>query len=401
MMDPETGADIETVRISVPYAYPVCFTRHAFAPDNETLVDALCQRERDRCHRVVVVVDDGVLEAWPKLFDALEGYAARHARHVQLAGDPHVVPGGEACKNDPKLPSRLHELFAHLGLDRQSFCLTIGGGAVLDMAGFAAATAHRGLRIVRMPTTVLSQNDGGVGVKNGVNHFGVKNFLGTFAPPFAVVNDFAFLDTLERRDRIAGLAEAVKVALLRDAEFFDWLCSHERQLSQLEPRATEVMVKRCAKLHMAHIQTSGDPFEFGSARPLDLGHWSAHKLESLTGHELRHGEAVAIGLALDCLYAEDQGLLASATRARILDLLENLGFELYHPALEQATDEGNLEVLRGLQDFREHLGGELTVTLLKDIARPLDAHEMDSDRVAKAIATLAARHRTRTERAAP
>jgi 3-dehydroquinate synthase len=312
-----------------------------------------------------------------------------------------VVPGGEACKNDPELPTRLHALFARLGLDRQSFCLTIGGGAVLDMAGYAAATTHRGLRIVRMPTTVLSQNDGGVGVKNGVNSFGVKNFLGTFAPPFAVVNDFAFLETLQRRDRVAGLAEAVKVALLRDPDFFEWLSANERELATLEPAATEVMVKRCAKLHLAHIQTSGDPFEFGSARPLDLGHWSAHRLESLTRHELRHGEAVAIGLALDCLYAKGQNLLAADTAERILRLLENLGFSLYHPALEQTTKAGELEVLKGLQDFREHLGGELTVTLLRGIGDPLDAHEMDSVGVAEAIAELAARYRPGAQRVAP
>jgi 3-dehydroquinate synthase len=400
MTAPE-AADIETVRVAVPYAYPVCFTQHAFAPANRTLVDALRKVEPDRCHRVVVVADQGVVGAWPRLFETMEAYAHAHQQHLQLTGEPFVVPGGEACKNDPLLPGQLHELFARLGLDRQSFCLVVGGGAVLDMAGFAASTAHRGLRVVRMPTTVLSQNDGGVGVKNGVNLFGVKNFLGTFAPPFAVINDFSFLETLDRRDRIAGLAEAVKVALLRDAHFFEWLCEHERELCTLQPAATHTMVKRCAKLHLEHIQTSGDPFEFGSARPLDLGHWSAHKLESLTDHELRHGEAVAIGLALDCLYAEDLGLLASEPTRRILDLLEHLGFCLYHPALEQKDDSGELEVLRGLQEFREHLGGELTVTLLEGIARPLDAHEMDATRIRSAIATLAERQRARSERAAP
>jgi 3-dehydroquinate synthase len=252
-----------------------------------------------------------------------------------------------------------------------------------------------------MPTTVLSQNDGGVGVKNGVNLFGAKNFLGAFAPPFAVINDFAFLETLEHRDRIGGLAEAVKVALLRDAGFFEWLCARQGELASLQPSATHTMVKRCAQLHLEHIQTSGDPFEFGSARPLDLGHWAAHKLESLSQHGLRHGEAVAIGLAMDCLYAEAQSLLAPEATRRILDLLKALGFSLYHPALERTTLDGQLEVLRGLQDFREHLGGELTITLLEDIGRPIYANEMDTARIEAAIATLAERERGPTQRAAP
>ena len=102
----------------------------------------------------------------------------------------------------------------------------IGGGAVLDMVSFAAAIAHRGIRVVRFPTTVLAQADSGVGVKNSINLFGKKNFVGTFVPPFAVINDFDFLETLEPRDRIAGVVEAVKVALLKDAAFFE---DHRRQ----------------------------------------------------------------------------------------------------------------------------------------------------------------------------
>jgi 3-dehydroquinate synthase len=300
------------------------------------------------------------------------------------------VPGGEAVKNSQEHVTRLHAAIAERGLDRQSFAVIIGGGAVQDMAGFAMATAHRGLRMLRLPTTVLSQNDSGVGVKNGVNAFGLKNFVGTFAPPFAVINDFDFLRTLVRRDRIAGIAEAVKVSLIRDASFFDWLCAHALALRRLEPVATRTMIQRSAELHLGHIMTSGDPFEVGSARPLDFGHWAAHKLESLSHHRLRHGEAVAIGLALDTRVSVEKGLLDSATGDRIIELLRALGLPSFDPLLELTNDAGQLQVFAGLREFQEHLGGELTVTLLQSAGQPVDCHELDAKLVASCIAWLKA-----------
>jgi 3-dehydroquinate synthase len=260
------------------------------------------------------------------------------------------------------------------------------------MAGFAAATAHRGVRVVRLPTTVLSQNDSGVGVKNGVNAFGLKNFVGTFAPPFAVINDARFLETLDRRDRIAGIAEAVKVSLIRDAEFFDWLAANATRLRNLEPQATAVMVERSAELHLRHIESGGDPFELGSARPLDFGHWSAHKLESLTAHRLRHGEAVAIGLALDTLVSVEVGLLPASTAEHVHGVLREIGLPTFHPELEAVDDAGGLKVIAGLREFQEHLGGELTVTLLGGPGQAVDWHDMDPTLIARAIRMLKARY---------
>jgi 3-dehydroquinate synthase len=241
---------------------------------------------------------------------------------------------------------------------------------------------------VRVPTTVLAQNDSGVGVKNGVNAFGVKNFVGSFAPPFAVLNDAIFLRTLQPRDRIAGMAEAVKVALIRDAVFFEWLESQVDALRASEPEAMARMIRRCAELHMRQIAHGGDPFESGSARPLDYGHWSAHKLEALTGNELRHGEAVAIGIALDGRYAVQVGMLAAGREERIFGLLKRLGFYLWHAALERRDAQGRWLVLEGLREFREHLGGELSVTLLREIGRGEEVHAMDEAEILRAIAWL-------------
>jgi 3-dehydroquinate synthase len=378
-------------RIQVAFEYPVHFTRDVFAPDNPVLADAISEREPHRRHRLYVTVDSGVVEAWPGLCDRIVRYCGAHARQVDLAARPRIVEGGERSKQSPELIDELQADMRRLAIDRQSFALTVGGGAVLDAVGYAAATTHRGVRIVRLPTTVLAQGDGGVGVKNGINAFGAKNFFGTFAPPFAVINDLDFLTTLEGRDVRAGMAEAVKVGLIRDAPFFEWIWTERERLGAREPGAVEELVRRAAEIHMDHIATSGDPFELGSARPLDFGHWAAHKLESLSRHALRHGEAVAIGMALDSRYSVEAGLLAESDLGRICALLDALGLDLWHEALERGDSDGKPSVLSGLREFREHLGGELTVTLLCGVGRKVEVHAIDEARVIRAIDWLRAR----------
>jgi 3-dehydroquinate synthase len=373
---------------SVPFTYAITFTRDALAPDNTALLDAFTRLEPERRHRVLPIVDAGLVAAFPELPGWLTAYFTRHAARLELAAPPALVAGGENAKNAPQVVARLHALFHEHHLDRHSFALVMGGGAVQDAAGFAAATAHRGLRTVRAPTTVLAQGDSGVGVKNGVNLFGSKNFVGTFAPPFAVVNDARFLERLPRRERVAGLAEAVKVALIRDASFFESMEATAGALAALDLDATEGVVRRCAALHLHHIATGGDPFELGSARPLDFGHWAAHKLESMTAHELRHGEAVAIGIVLDSRYAFEAGLLPESDATRIHRLVGRLGLPRWHDALAVRGASRRLAVLDGLDEFREHLGGELTVTLLRGVGRALEVHEMDVALVERAIAWL-------------
>jgi len=261
---------------------------------------------------------------------------------------------------------------------------------VLDMTGYAAATFHRGIRTIRLPTTVLAQNDAGIGVKNGVNTFGVKNLIGCFAAPFGVVSDFDFLDTLAARDKRAGLAEAVKVALIRDPDFFEWLTCEAQALAAFSPRQTETMIRRCAELHLAHIANGGDPFEFGSARPLDFGHWAAHKLEAMTNFRLRHGEAVAIGMALDVCYSSEIGLLRHEHAESVCMLLEALGFSLWDEVLDHG--EGRKLLFDGLAEFREHLGGELTLTMLSDIGCGMEVHSVDLPALETALETLSRRN---------
>lgn len=375
-------------RFTVTYEYPVVFTRGLFAPGNPVFADTLRRQAPDQKHKFAVFIDDGLAGTAADRQGQIEAYAAAHADTIELIARPEFVRGGERCKNDPALVERLQRRLVDLSLDRHSFVVAIGGGAVLDLIGYVSATVHRGVRHVRVPTTVLSQNDSGVGVKNGVNAFGQKNLLGTFVPPFAVLNDAAFLDGLADREKRAGLSEAIKVALIRDPKFFDWLEANVDGLRAFEPAAMDYAVRRCAELHMAQIANGGDPFERGSARPLDFGHWSAHKLELLTQHALRHGEAVAIGIALDARYSVLSGLLAPGEDTRILRLLQALGLPTWDPALDMRDATGEIAVLRGLRDFKEHLGGELTITLLRSCGKGIEVHAMDEALIDEAMAWL-------------
>ena len=371
-------------RVPLVLEYPVVFTRDVFALDSAVLVDVVSSREPARRHRAVAIVDRGVAAAWPGLCAQIEAYAARHATRLELAAPPWTIPGGERAKDEAVLADTVGRLAA-LRIDRHSFVIAIGGGAVLDVVGYAAATLHRGVRLVRLPTTVLGQNDAGVGVKNGINAFGAKNFLGTFAAPFAVIDDSSFLATLDPRDRAAGMAEAVKVAVIRDPVFFEWLVDHAAALAAFELTPVERMIRRCAELHLAHIAGAGDPFESGNARPLDFGHWAAHKLELLTDHELRHGEAVAIGMVLDARYSVEAGLLDPAAFGSLVALLERLRLPVWHDALRDPA------LLDGLVEFREHLGGELTITLLSGLGLGIECRDVRVELVQRALGWMTLR----------
>ncbi len=380
---------LQLQKVSVSFEYPVLYCEDVLSPQAQHLSWAISRLEPTRRHPVMFVLDDGVRRAWPDTEARIDQYCATYPSLLESRGT-FLLPGGEPSKNDEAQTRPLIEALANAKMDRHACVVIIGGGAVLDAGGYAAALVHRGLRVVRCPTTVLAQNDAGIGVKNGVNAFGAKNFLGTFAPPWGVVSASRWLETLEPRDIRAGLAEAVKVACIRDATFFDWLERNAAQLGHPGPMLQQA-IQRCAELHLQHIAQSGDPFELGSARPLDYGHWSAHHLEMTSQHELRHGEAVAIGMLLDARYALDIGLLSPSAFDRLHHLLQTLGLPTHHPALLRQAD-GGFSVLRGLEDFREHLGGRLTVTLLRDIGAATDVHEMDSQIVEKAIHWMSARH---------
>ena len=375
-------------KFSVSFRYPVCFTHHVFAPKNATLAALLAKGRSGNRARVLAVVDAGLAEAMPGLTRQIEAYFHAHRATLTLVRPPLLVPGGENAKNGW---GNVREIMTAAGLehlDRHSYIVAAGGGGVLDMAGFAAALVHRGLRFVRIPTTVLAQNDAGVGVKNGMNEGGAKNFAGTFAPPFAVINDFAFLKTLPQGDWIGGVSEAFKVAIIKDKPFFRYLCKNAAALRSRDQAVMEKVVEKTARLHLRHIAASGDPFEFGSARPLDFGHWAAHRLELMSNFTLGHGQAVAVGIALDSTYAMLKGMITPQERAQIIQGLSDCGLPVWSPLMERAGAHGEPDVLEGLEQFREHLGGQLCITLPNPVGAKREVHSMSLALVKKAIGLL-------------
>ncbi len=371
--------------LRVDWKMRVTFTRDIFAASNDTLLRALADTGP---RQALVVLDQGVAQSHPGLPARIEGYFAQAGPALRMAGAPRIVPGGESAKNSLKLIRQIHGWIHDHSLDRHSYVIAAGGGALLDAAGFAAATAHRGVRHVRLPTTTLAQADSGVGVKNGINLFGKKNFAGVFAPPHAVINDFDFLATLPPEEKRAGYVEAVKVACIRDRSFFENIERQVDSLASFQAESMHEIIMRCAALHLEHIVRGGDPFENGSARPLDFGHWAAHKLEQLSRFSISHGNAVALGMALDVEYSRQKGLLPAASARRILRLLKKLGFKLFHPLLRCQSPPAGSPLLQGLEEFREHLGGELTITLLREIGLGEEVHEMDTEAIASSVLEL-------------
>lgn len=292
---------------------------------------------------------------------------------VELVGQTNAIPGGEDCKNAPAVLHELLQLIHDHNMDRRSYIIIAGGGAVLDVAGYAAAIAHRGIRLIRLPSTTLAQADSGIGVKNAVNQFGKKNWVGTFAVPWAVVNDTTILQTLSDRDFRSGLTEAIKVALLKDTSFFCWIETNAAAIRRRDPAISLEAISRSCRLHLDHITRGGDPFEALEARPLDFGHWSAHRLEPMTDYALRHGEAVGIGVALDSLYSARMLGFSHDKATRVCHAISAIGAPLWCDALDDSV-----AVMRGLEEFRQHLGGRLTVTMLRDIGDSVNVHEIDA-----------------------
>jgi 3-dehydroquinate synthase len=376
-------------QIAVRHEFPVVFTRDLFAPRNPALRDAIARDQATRPRRCLALVDRGALAAFPELPRQIRAYFAAHADTLHLVRSPMALSGGEAIKQSATPVRRMIDALRAGHICRHSVCLAIGGGAVLDAAGLAAALYHRGVRLVRIPTTALAQCDSGVGIKNAINYAGSKNLLGTFAPPWAVLNDSAFLDSLPLPLLLDGIAEAVKVAAIKDAAFFRAIERAAPNIARRDLPAIRRILQRCALLHLDHIATSGDPYELGTARPLDYGHWSAHKLEALSKHRLSHGHAVAIGIALDALYAACVGLLPEQHALRLVNVLRTCGLPVYAPELSMADRRGRLAVLAGLEEFRAHLGGELTLTFPAPLGSRSELHSIDETLMADCIAALA------------
>jgi 3-dehydroquinate synthase len=370
--------------VALSFAHRVRFTRGALDPANATLREALSSDAAISVRRAILFIDEGLAAAEPRIADQARIYFDAHSAHMPRVVAVETCAGGERAKEDMRVVERVIELVEREKIDRKSFVFAIGGGAMLDAVGLGAATAHRGVRLVRMPTTTLAQDDAAMGVKNGVNRFGKKNFVGAFAVPYAVVCDESMLTTLPPAVFRAGFSEAVKIALIKDAAFFAAIERAAPAIAACDLDAASPVIRRSAELHLAHIVDGGDPFEANEARPLDFGHWAAHRLESMSAHAVSHGDAVALGLLLDCRYSNLKGWLSDADFARVRAAIAALGLPMRHALLADTA-----RLLSGLEEFREHLGGQLTVTMLRGIGHGFEVHELDADLVRRAAGEMA------------
>lgn len=374
--------------LSVTFAFPLCFTHDTWDSTNTTFLDVIGRLEPDRQHRLLLVVDEDLTRAQPTLVADARAYVDAFPVQLNLVAEPLLVPGGEVVKNDLTQVTRLLQAVHDTGLDRQSFVVVIGGGAVLDMVSFAGAIAHGGMRVVRLPASVAGQAVSGVAVRSGVNLFGSKNFIGTFAPPFAVINDSALLASLHARDRVAGVAEAIRVAVQRDPVFFRYLEGHVDAIAAGDPTVLQILTRRSAVLQLQHVSGSIDTGDVNSVRPLDFGQWAAQGLESLTEDALRHGEAVAIGMALDTTYAVKAGYLPPGEGERILALLRGVGLRLWDPALQACASDGELSILHGLREVKDLRGHR--VTLVRAPGESVEVTRMDEAVIRESVEALAA-----------
>lgn len=363
LRDEPDHANPTSERVALSFEYPVHLTSDAFSWENLTLVRTLTRDARRRI-RVLVVAERAVVDAHPCLLDDAVRYAEFHRERLSLSSEPLIVDGGARAKRKETL-CELQTTFD--ALDPQSFVLIVGGGALQDVAGYAAATVHRAPRVVRLPTTVLAQATAPVAVRSGFRGFGC------LAPPFAVIDDYDFLSSLGTRDTIAGVAEGVRVALSEDAALFDWLQQHAAALRGCEQAIVRELLRRVVTHHLSRGANIFD------RAPL-LGRWAAHKLEVITDHELRYGEALAIGCALDAAHSAVRGAIAETTLDSILATLHALGLPTYHSALD-LEDGGRRVVLDALG----------SATILDAVGCGSEAHDLEPGPMSRALDLLRAR----------
>ena len=284
-----------------------------------------------------VTIAHGLLETLPKQLDDLQLPARRfivtsplvwrlHGTRVARifpGAEPIVIPDGERFKNMQTM-SRVHDALVRMNADRASTVVTLGGGVIGDMAGFAAATYLRGVALVHAPTTLLAQVDSAIGGKVGVNHALGKNLIGAFYQPHAVMIDPSVLATLPRREFRAGLYEVIKYGMTSSASLFDRIARERTAIFAKEPPALIPVIAESCRIKAAIV--SSDEQESGPRRILNFGHTAGHALEAVTKYRrYRHGEAVAYGMLVAAEVARGRGALGETDRKALGDLISSLG----------------------------------------------------------------------------
>lgn len=321
-------------------------------------------------HRVAVIADANVAEL--------------HRERLQT-----VLPGGTSWIEFPageanKSLSRLIELLdglAQAQLDRHDVVVTFGGGLAGDMGGFAAAIWMRGVRFVQVPTTIEAAVDAAVGGKTAVNHTVGKNMVGAFHQPSAVVMDTDFLETLPQRDFIAGLAESVKHAVIRDPAFFDWHVENAAQLVARDPQIISEAISWNVAIKADVV--AQDEREHGLRAILNHGHTVGHALELRAEYGLRHGECVALGMLVENEIAVRRGLLDAGLAARIRELIATVGLPTKLPEAIPAD-----QVLSAAARDKKNRGGKTVYLIITALGQTLRLDDVSDAEVAAALETI-------------
>jgi 3-dehydroquinate synthase len=318
--------------------------------------------------RYAVTLDDGLLDRLPRLLDDVKAPARRfvvssplvwrlHGPRLAKAGigEPILVPDGERYKNLQNV-SRVYEALIRANADRASTLITLGGGVIGDMAGFAAATYLRGIALIHVPTTLLAQVDAAIGGKVGVNHALGKNLIGAFYQPLAVAIDPSVLQTLPRREFRAGLYEVIKYGMTSSRPLFERVGRERTAIFAKEATALNAIIAESCRIKASVV--AADEKEAGLRRILNFGHTAGHALEAVTRYRrYRHGEAVAYGMLVAAELAVMRRALAESDRAALADLIANLG------PLPPIGDVSTREMLDAMQHDKKMVAGRLNYVL--------------------------------------
>lgn len=356
---------METLKVDLgARSYPIFIAADAYAKLGEVL------KLYKIGERFVVITD--------KVVDRYYGETALASfKAAQLHVDKITVAEGEHHKNLPTLESILGDML-RLGCDRQTVVVALGGGVIGDLAGFAAATFMRGVAFVQTPTTLLAQVDASIGGKVGVNHTLGKNLIGAFHQPRLVWIDTTSLRTLPRREIVCGLAEIVKHALIRDRQYFEFLEAHLPALLQLEEVVLVKTIRRSCEIK-AEIVTR-DEQEAGERALLNFGHSVGHALEAATHYQqLRHGEAVLLGMLAEAYIAREAGLLAAAAFIRIENFLKQIPLNVRLDSIDITIVEQCMAFDKKVQQ------GKLCLVLLREIGEVVLTADWPREALAPAI----------------
>ncbi|MEH2124120.1 3-dehydroquinate synthase family protein [Nostoc sp.] len=345
---------ISNISSSELVQYSVTLVPSVLDPANSSL--SACFRKGQRILAVVDAYDGHQAKA-------LQAYLDRQLELGEIAGYKLHIAHFTSSQKNMDAVLEIIEQASLLQLASDDLMVVMGGGTLTDIVGFAAALYEGGITYIRIPTTFVGLIDAGVGLKVGVNFKGKKNFLGTYYPSTQCLCDKSFLQTLPIEEIRCGLSEAIKIALVKDASLFALIEEHyPLVLARSQEPVIDKILMRAIALMLEELESN--PYELSARRLPDFGHEFGHSLESLTHHQLRHGEAVAIGMALSCHIAWSAGLLKRSVLERILKLLLEVGLPIYHLACQS-------EVLwqRLFEDVITHKMGRLHLVVPTDIGK--------------------------------